>query len=175
MNSHLWEKGKFSLEGREGGRECCLISLYNTNPTYISLWAKFIKSLTIFLIFSDPLVHPEPHKHQHKARKTQTKAKKRKSKGVEELSIVRTILKDGEDEERSEISHKDAFSEEDLTEFMENSTMEDSDFRLLRHQPLNVQLEKLFGEKAESYLNPTLEESPRKIPNGALVKKSMLN
>lgn len=120
---------------------------------------------------SSKLVHPEPHKHQHKARKTQTKAKKRKSKGVEELSIVRTILKDGEDEERSEISHKDAFSEEDLTEFMENSTMEDSDFRLLRHQPLNVQLEKLFGEKAESYLNPTLEESPRKIPNGALVKK----
>lgn len=83
-----------------------------------------------------------------------------------------TILEACEDEDHLETSHKDTFSEEDLSEFVENSTMEDVDFQDLRQQPLKVQLEKLLGDRAESYLNPTLKERPRKVLDPAMAKRS---
>jgi hypothetical protein len=52
--------------------------------------------------------------------------------------------------------------------------MEDADFHELRYQPLQVQLERLFGEEADGYLNPTVKESPRKVFDLGIAKKSKL-
>ena len=66
----------------------------------------------------------------------------------------------------------DVFSEEDLSEFLEKSTMEDADFHELQYQPLHIQLERLFGDEADGYLNPTVKESPRKTFDLAVARKS---
>lgn len=71
------------------------------------------------------------------------------------------------------LQFKDTFSEEDLSELLEKSTMEEADFHELRYQPLQVQLERLFGDDADGYLNPTVKESPRKGFDLALARKSM--
>ncbi|XP_028398121.1 uncharacterized protein LOC114521779 isoform X2 [Dendronephthya gigantea] len=65
----------------------------------------------------------------------------------------------------------DAFSEEDLSELLENSMMENADFHELRYQPLQVQLERLFGDEAEGYLNPEVKESPRKVFDLSIARK----
>ena len=51
--------------------------------------------------------------------------------------------------------------------------MEDADFHELLYQPLQVQLERLFGEEADGYLNPTVKESPRKTFDLSVARKSM--
>ena len=78
-----------------------------------------------------------------------------------------------EEEKKSEHSLKfDAFSEEDLSELLEKSTMEDADFHDLQYQPLQIQLERLLGDDADGYLNPTVKESPRKTFDLAVARKS---
>ena len=80
-----------------------------------------------------------------------------------------------DEEKQSEALQKlESFSEEDLSEFLEKSMMEDADFHELRYQPLQVQLERLFGEEADGYLNPTVKESPRKVFDLGIAKKSKL-
>lgn len=78
-----------------------------------------------------------------------------------------------DEEKKSEASQKlDTFSEEDLSEFLEKSIMEDADFHELRYQPLQIQLERLFGDEADGYLNPTVKESPRRVFDLAVARKS---
>ena len=83
--------------------------------------------------------------------------------------------KTSDEEKQSETSQKlDAFSEEDLSELLKNSMMENADFHELRYQPLHVQLERLFGVEADGYLNPEVKESPRKVFDLSIARKSML-
>ncbi len=78
-----------------------------------------------------------------------------------------------DEEKQSEALQKlETFSEEDLSEFLEKSIMEDADFHELRYQPLQVQLERLFGDEADGYLNPTVKESPRKVFDLGVARKS---
>lgn len=81
-----------------------------------------------------------------------------------------------DEQKSSDNSQKqECFSENDLTEFVEKSIMEDADFHELRYQPLQVQLERLFGEEADGYLNPTVKESPRKAFDLSIARRSKLN
>ena len=89
-------------------------------------------------------------------------------KPVAEEAPPKTCVED----KQSEASQKDAFSEEDLSELLEMSTIQDADFQELRFQPLQAQLERLFGDEADGYLNPTVKENPRKVFDLSLARKS---
>jgi hypothetical protein len=103
------------------------------------------------------------------------KSKTKRNTVIFETQDEQAAEKICDEEKHSEASHKlETFSEEDLSEFLEKSIMEDADFHELRYQPLQVQLERLFGEEADGYLNPTVKESPRKVFDLGIAKKSKL-
>lgn len=78
------------------------------------------------------------------------------------------------EEKLSEVSSRvDVISEDNLSDFLERSAIEDADFHELRVQPLPVQLQRLFGNDADGFLNPSVKEKPRKQFDLSIARQSM--
>ncbi|XP_046840767.1 uncharacterized protein LOC124434880 isoform X2 [Xenia sp. Carnegie-2017] len=77
------------------------------------------------------------------------------------------------EEKLSEVSSRvDVISEDNLSDFLERSAIEDADFHELRVQPLPVQLQRLFGNDADGFLNPSVKEKPRKQFDLSIARQS---